>query len=270
MRSLIKRLLPKRLKHALKNLFGIIASPTTLTHRLDALERSVATLPPTIVALTHRLDALEKSVALRLDAQEESVALLNALAGNIVIVYNRARTGASSLEIMLQLLGYNTIFVDPGRAKENSYTGVYEQILSNIADGKRLTEKIPNRYDAFIMGEHLSTKEDILKLKSDFKNIKFILCDRDHDSWVISMKNHQLVADRPNPRRQELIEAFVSWKKEITDTLATEKNFMTLNVGAADKMAMVCSFLQKKEPEDSYPHISTNEKLTLTREQIDH
>lgn len=40
--------------------------------------------------------------------------------------------------------------------------------------------------------------------------------------------------------------------------------------GGADKMAMVCSFLQKKEPEDSYPHISTNEKLTLTREQIDH
>lgn len=186
----------------------------------------------------------------------------------IVIVFSRSRTGASSLEVALQSLGYNTIFVDSGRAAANDYTGPYQQLLANITNGERLTAQIPNLYDAFMMGSHLSSKEGILKLKSDYKNIKFILCDRDHESWVISMKNHQLVADRPNPRRQELIEGFVAWKKEITDTLATDKNFLTLNVGSADKMMTVCSFLQKQEPEDSYPHISTNEKLTLTQEQI--
>lgn len=56
MRSLIKRLLPKRLKYVLKNLFGIIAFPTTLTHRLDALEESVALLNAIEGLLPHKTE----------------------------------------------------------------------------------------------------------------------------------------------------------------------------------------------------------------------
>ena len=92
----------------------------------------------------------------------------------MVIVFGMSRTGTSSLEIALQMLGYNTINVDPGRAEVHNYKGVYEQILANIANGGRFTEKIPNHYDAFMMGSHLSSKEGIFKLKSDYKNIKFV------------------------------------------------------------------------------------------------
>ena len=72
MRSLIKKLLPKRLKNVLKSFFGMATAINTLTHRLDALERALADRIGT---------AAERTLSDRLNTLEESVALLNAIEG---------------------------------------------------------------------------------------------------------------------------------------------------------------------------------------------
>lgn len=187
-----------------------------------------------------------------------------------IIVFTMSRCGSSSLEIALQNIGYETVNVDPGRANRDNKKKEYERILLNIKQKKPIFENIDKKYNAFILGNHYS--DNITKIIRDYPGIKIICCDRDDDTWVISIKNHQLVADRPNIKRNDAINKknkFVnSIKTQITENKFSD-NFLLFNVCAGDGYKKLCKFLHRDIPKSNYPHISTNRKLNLTQEQID-
>jgi len=189
---------------------------------------------------------------------------------HIVVVFSLSRCGSSSLEIALQNIGYKTLNVDSGRAKRNNTTKEYEQILFNIKESKPIFENVDKKYNAFILGMH--EKDNITKIIKDYPGVKIIYTNRENNSWVISMKNHQLVADRPNPKREDLI----NFKNNIINSITTQieqnkftDNSLLFNVSNGDDYKKLCNFLHKDIPGSTYPHISTNEKLNLTKEQID-
>jgi predicted SAM-dependent methyltransferase len=189
---------------------------------------------------------------------------------HIVVVFSLSRCGSSSLEIALQNIGYQTVYVDKGRAIRDSKIEEYEQILLNIKQKKSIFENINKKFNAFILGSILST--DITKIIQDYPGIKIISTERDNDSWVISMKNHQLVADRPNPKRKDLIDSKNKFIKSIKTQIEQNKfsdNFLLFNTCNGDGYDKLCNFLHKDIPKSNYPHISTNNKLKLTQEQID-
>lgn len=189
---------------------------------------------------------------------------------DLIIVFSISRCGSSSLEIALQNIGYKTVNVDPGRAKRDNTTKEYEQILFNIKENKPIVENVDKKYNAFILGLH--GKDNITKIIQDYPTVKIIYTNRDNNSWVISMKNHQLVADRSNPKRKDLINYKNNFINSITTQIEQNKftdNSLLFNVSNGDGYKKLCNFLHKDIPNSIYPHISTNRKLKLTQEQID-
>ena len=188
---------------------------------------------------------------------------------HMVIVFNLSRCGSSSLEIALKNIGYNCMYVDPARAKTDNNEKDYEQMLLNVKESKPVFENINKKHNAFIMGSLMSS--DIKKIINDYPGVKIICCDRDNDSWTISMKNHVLVANRPCPKKKDLIAYKDNFIKKIVTQIEENKfndNFLIFNTVSGDRYEILCEFLHKDVPEGDYPHISTNEKLKLTDEQI--
>ena len=188
---------------------------------------------------------------------------------HVIFVFCLSRTGSSSLEIALQNIGYNTIFCDSGRCIQNNNLDEYDKILLNYKKKNPLLKNIDSKFNAFILGSLSSN--NITKIISDYPGAKIICTDRNDDDWIISMKNHQLVANRPNPRRVELINTKKQFIKNIKKQIYKNKftdNFLLFNADSCDKYNKLCKFLHKNIPNKKYPRISTNRKLILTQEQI--
>jgi len=191
---------------------------------------------------------------------------------HIVIVFALSRTGSSSLEIALRKIGYNTLHLDKGRAKSENKMDQYTKVLSNITKNKPFFEGV--KENVFILG--VTLLNEVNKIYEYYPGVKIIFTDRSNEGWVISMKNHQLVANRPNPKRKKLIDSKNSFINKITTQIAKltffdKNNFLKLSVDDINKKNLLCNFLHiKNEKRDFiYPHISTNQKLKLTREQIE-
>jgi len=191
---------------------------------------------------------------------------------HIIVVYGLSRTGNSSLEKALQQLGLNTIFIDEGRVKSDNKMEQYTKFHSNINENKPFFEGI--KENVFLLGSKL--KNEIDKIYEYYPGVKIICTDRNDDDWVISMKIHNLVADRPNPKREDLIKEKSSFINNINTQVSKleffdQNNFLKLSVDENNKLELLCNFLHiKKEDRDFiYPQVSTNSKIELTREQID-
>jgi hypothetical protein len=190
---------------------------------------------------------------------------------HIIVVFGISRMGNSSLEIALQKLGYNTMFINKGRAIANNKINQFDKFFSNIEKGKPFFDGIEE--NAFILGSHL--RNNIVKLYEYYPDVKIICTDRNDNDWILSMKNHQIVANRPNPKRADLIKAKEYHKNTIANELLKipyfdRKNYMEFNVDNNNKLERLCKFLDTNNPGFEYPHISTGIKIKLTEEQINY
>ena len=163
---------------------------------------------------------------------------------------------------------------DPGHAKRDNKVKEYDQVLLNIKQNKPVFENVNKKYNAFIMGSHY--KNELKNLHRDYPKVKIILTNRNDNVWVISMKNHLLVANRSNPKRTNLIKNKTDFRDSVKNQLNdlkffVKENFLELNVDDKNKHKTLCNFLNIDVNKFTfeYPHISTNKKLTLTQEQID-
>ena len=190
---------------------------------------------------------------------------------NILVVFGISRTGNSSLEIALQKLGYNTMFMNEGRAIRDKKMMQFTKFFSNIDEGKPFFDGI--KENAFICGSNL--KNNISKLYEDYPNVKIIVTNRNDNDWIVSFKNHQINANRPNPKRDDLIKRKENFKRSIENQLLKissfdKKNYLELYVDNNNKLKILCKFLNIRKPGFKYPHISTGKKKKLTEEQINY
>lgn len=190
---------------------------------------------------------------------------------NIIVVFGISRTGNSSLEIALQKLGYNTLFINEERAKKDNKIKQFTKFFSNLEKGKPFFNGI--KENAFICGSKL--KNNIDKLCHEYPNVKIIVTNRNDNEWIVSFKNHQIRANRPNPKRDDLIKMKQKFRTTIDNQLSEissfdKKNFLEFYVDSNNKLEILCKFLNINNPGFKYPHISTGKKLKLTDEEINY
>ena len=120
-----------------------------------------------------------------------------------VVVFCFSRTGSSSLEIALQILGYKTLHAYIGRNKTKEKLKNYNKLMFNINNKKPLFENLSQ--NGFILGSYNSN--NINELIKNYPDTKIIVTDRNNNDWIKSMKNHQICNNRPNPKRSELVKS---------------------------------------------------------------
>ena len=165
------------------------------------------------------------------------------------------KTGTTSLGVAFQMLGYKACSWHPKAAAKYSATKDFGVLKSYI-----------NRFDAFDDGPwHDCRFED---LDYHYPDSKFIVLERDNESWVRSMEKHlspkynvnkipskylqhQWVTDR-----DAYIEYWVNWKEEKYDRINRyfkDRPNDLLSFNIAEGWQPLCSFLDKPIPDKPFP-----------------
>jgi hypothetical protein len=163
---------------------------------------------------------------------------------NNIFIYVKSRTCSSSLEIALNVLGYNTIYLTPSRIKnDHEKKRVYYHIINNFNDGKLLLNNINCNYNCFIFSEYLYL--DIFY--REYPESKFIQTDRNIDEWIISFKRHQKRNNREILTTQKYTEQHIEYKNKFINFVKDKPNisYCIFNASSGDDYNKLCSFLNK-------------------------
>ena len=188
-----------------------------------------------------------------------------------------SKTGTTSLEKALQILGYNVC--------KGNYANNYSNYLMALAIHKDLEElyKIISYYDAFVDAPW-GGSELYKQLCVDFPNGKFILTTRNVDDWYNSLekmfcqfsvnKEHCLEDFHKNGRygfvyffktvfnistlknnEKKIKETYIKYNNSVIDYFERNKiNYLQIDINDNDKWDKICSFLNKHKPDIPFPH----------------
>jgi hypothetical protein len=176
-----------------------------------------------------------------------------------------AKTGTTSLGRAYEILGFKHKAEDPD---------LYLKFINNY-DYEILFEVI-DKYDAFQDGPWHNKDVDYKILDKKYPNSKFIILERDDESWIrsnerfYSPKYHKdwenweysfLIDDRWITQRESVIEEKLNYKKskylEIKEYFKNRpKDFLTMNICDGEGWEVLCPFLEKEIPNVSFPRLN--------------
>ena len=176
-----------------------------------------------------------------------------------------AKTGTTSLGRAYEILGFKHKAEDPD---------LYLKFINNY-DYEILFEVI-DKYDAFQDGPWHNKDVDYKILDKKYPNSKFIILERDDESWIrsnerfYSPKYHKdwenweysfLIDDRWITQRESVIEEKLNYKKskylEIKEYFKNRPNdFLTMNICDGEGWEVLCPFLEKEIPNVSFPRLN--------------
>ena len=176
-----------------------------------------------------------------------------------------AKTGTTSLGRAYEILGFKHKAEDPD---------LYLKFINNY-DYEILFEVI-DKYDAFQDGPWHNKDVDYKILDKKYPNSKFIILERDDESWIrsnerfYSPKYHKdwenweysfLIDDRWITQRESVIEEKLNYKKskylEIKEYFKNRpKDFLTMNICDGEGWEVLCPFLEKEIPNVPFPRLN--------------
>lgn len=199
---------------------------------------------------------------------------------NKVFIIGFHKTGTSSVVEALKILGFKTIHGDPRSAEKHKGT-----------EGKLLIEKYIKKnnymlptftiYDAFADNPYFHIWYEIVKIYPD---AKYILTIRDENKWINSCCNYYsnrrirpmrewMFGEYANPSKN--LESKNIWlnkyrehNKNIIDFFnENKKELLIFNVADGDGWDKLCNFLDKKKPDQKFPHKNKG-KFSFFKEKI--
>ncbi|TXE17101.1 sulfotransferase [Psychroserpens burtonensis] len=178
-----------------------------------------------------------------------------------VFIVGFQKTGTTSLEQALQLLGYSVYGGDKNLMKYN-----------DTADLKRYIKKTLTDWDAVQdMPWPLFYKE----LYDVYPDAKYILTIRDTDKWIRSMVTYFASIRFPLHRKiygvpcaegyESRYKAFYeNNNREILKFFENKSNFLVMETGKNFNYPVLCSFLNIEQvPQDEFPHARNSKKRKL-------
>lgn len=176
-----------------------------------------------------------------------------------------AKTGTTSLGKAYEILGFKHKAEDPD---------LYFKFIDNY-DYEVLFEVI-DRYDAFQDGPWHNKDVDYKILDKKYPNSKFIILERDDESWIrsnekfYSPKYHKdwenweysfLIDDRWVTQRESVIEEKLTYKNskylEIKEYFKDRQNdLLVMNICDGQGWEVLCPFLGKEIPNVPFPKLN--------------
>ena len=176
-----------------------------------------------------------------------------------------AKTGTTSLGRAYEILGFKHKAEDPD---------LYFKFIDNY-DYEVLFEVI-DRYDAFQDGPWHNKDVDYKILDKKYPNSKFIILERDDESWIrsnekfYSPKYHKdwenweysfLIDDRWVTQRESVIEEKLTYKNskylEIKEYFKDRQNdLLVMNICDGQGWEVLCPFLGKEIPNVPFPKLN--------------
>ena len=179
------------------------------------------------------------------------------------------KTGTSSLGEALKILGYKTMkwhsiaydkFIESGRADYQSLFDIIDQ------------------YDAFEDGPWHDC--DFRKLDKHYPNSKFIMLERDDESWIRSMELHSSPAHNVNKiskkylqdewvhDRLNTINKNLKWKKEkyrkVREFFKNRpQDLLVMNICSGEGWEKLCPFLNRKVLNRPFPKNNVSAVIML-------
>lgn len=173
-----------------------------------------------------------------------------------------SKTGTTSLNQALKILGYKSIDVPP---IVNSNNGeIHFQWPWWLSKFDAYTDlPVPYFYKYF---------------DENYPNAKFILTVRDEEQWLRSCENHfteenlQKFLSRPKPISQSQIDigakiygsfhynresfqkAYLKHNSDVIKYFKDRDNFMVMDICAGDSWDKLCKFLDIQQPKEMFPH----------------
>lgn len=177
------------------------------------------------------------------------------------------KTGTTSLGAAFQILGYNACSWHPKAAAKYAENQEF-----------RVLKKYLDKYDAFDDGPWHDC--DYKDLDTAYPNSKFIILERDDESWIRSMERHTSPSYNVNrirkvklqkrwlTNREEYIQELLAWKtKKYRDIeiYFQDRPMDLLVFRIEDGWEPLCKFLQKPIPARPFPRKNQSSKNVLSR-----
>jgi len=155
------------------------------------------------------------------------------------------KTGTNSVYKALSILGYRTVSMP------------YWKILHK-GDVERFIDKLKAcKYDAFSIYpmDHMDLYK---KIDGKFPNSKFILTERDKESYAKSYENFHKNCPWKNITTESIkqkVEQFESYNKNVKEYFKHKPSqLLVINVYEGNKWEKLCKFLDKPIPKKPFPH----------------
>lgn len=175
------------------------------------------------------------------------------------------KTGTSSLGAAYRRLGYKTMKWHPV---------AYDKFIESEHTDYKCLFDIIDQYDAFEDGPWHDC--DFRKLDEHYPNSKFIILERDDQSWIRSMELHNSPAYDINkiPKkylydewvhdRLNTIDRKLKWKKEKYNTIKDyfkdrQDDLLIMNICSGEGWEKLCPFLNKKIPSVPFPKLNVSQ-----------
>ena len=175
------------------------------------------------------------------------------------------KTGTSSLGAAYRRLGYKTMKWHPV---------AYDKFIESGHTDYKCLFNIIDLYDAFEDGPWHDC--DFRKLDEHYPNSKFIILERDDQSWIRSMELHNSPAYDINkiPKkylydewvhdRLNTIDRKLKWKKEKYNTIKDyfkdrQDDLLIMNICSGEGWEKLCPFLNKKIPSVPFPKLNVSQ-----------
>ncbi|WP_298420959.1 sulfotransferase family protein [uncultured Kordia sp.] len=189
-----------------------------------------------------------------------------------IFVIGFHKTGTSSLGKALQMLGYRVC----GAFPSIDHTDI--EFLNNKKEVLNTIESIFDTYDAF---QDTPWFWFYKELHERYPNAKFILSSRNPQKWMRSVSNH--FGGNPNWKfhswiyngngdpigNEDLyIETFKMHNAEVKAFFEGNPNFLEMNLADGDNWNKLCSFLNRRKPLYTFPHVSSVGDQTNKKRQL--